>query len=172
VIPAPRDLAAPIGFLVAELEHEVGTERAVDLALELLGGDGSDDWVPWFAGKVDPRQFAPYWRRVWGARGLLYVWSDRAAGPVVAGLDDEAWRVAEMCLKVAVRRELAEAADAAVPLSQHELARVRGQALRLLGVAGEHEHLAAVRAREADPDEDVRRRAARALARLEERLDL
>ena len=44
-----------------------------------------------------------YWVRTWGARGLLHVWDDAATGAVVAGLDDEEWRPAEMCLKVVAR---------------------------------------------------------------------
>src|SRR5215510_11288371 len=40
-----------------------------------------------------PAQRNQYWRRVWGARGLLYAWADEAEGAVVAALDDEHWRV-------------------------------------------------------------------------------
>lgn len=46
-----------------------------------------------------------YWSRVWAARTLLYVWDDRHAADVVAGLGDPAWRVREMCAKVAARLE-------------------------------------------------------------------
>jgi len=62
--------------------------------------------------------------------------------------------------------------DLDAPIAVLELPRVRGQALRLLGNAGEAEHVTAVRDRLADEDEAVRRHAARALERLEQRLDL
>jgi hypothetical protein len=51
-----------------------------------------------------PRQ--EYWFRVWAARGLLYVWIPTAEPAVLAGLHDPAWRVREMCAKVARRRAL------------------------------------------------------------------
>ena len=38
--------------------------------------------------------------RTWGARGLLHCWDDAATDAVVAGLGDEHYRPAEMCLKV------------------------------------------------------------------------
>ncbi len=116
-----------------------------------------------------------YWPRVWGARGLLYVWSDSesngAADAVLEGLRDEHWRVAEMCLKVSAKRELPGAEDAA-RLATHELARVRVAALRVLGECGETEQVPGVTEALADADEAVRRSAARAFDRLSTRLDL
>ena len=64
-----------------------------------------------------PAQWKDYWVRTWGARGLLYVWDDSAAPAVVAGLDDEHWRPAEMCLKVSTKRELGEAGPRAAVLA-------------------------------------------------------
>ena len=58
------------------------------------------------------------------------------------------------------------------PAGRHDLPRVRATAARALGGCGDSEHLAAVRRLLADPDPDVRRAAARALERLERRLDL
>ena len=113
----------------------------------------------------------PYWSRVWAARGLLYVWDDCAAPAVLAGLTDPAWRVAEMCLKVAARRDL-PAGDEAVRLARHELPRVRAAALRALGAAGDVEHVPAVRGALEDDAEEVRAAAARALDRMRTRLDL
>jgi HEAT repeat protein len=160
---------------VVELANHLGQPAVVGLACDLLSGGDRASWEPeivYLNGLADTAAWPDLWPRVWGARALLYVWDQSAIPVVVAGLSDEAWRVAEMCLKVATKHEVAEAADEAVGFTTHELSRVRGNAVRLLGVAGEHEHLDAVRERLADEDESVRRHAARALARLEERLDL
>ena len=100
--------------------------------------EGGTSWKPW-------------WARVWAARGLLYVWDDTAGPVVLDRLDDDAWRVAEMCLKVSVRREL-PCGDAAARLAAHDLPRVRATAARALGGCGDSEHLAAVRRLLADPD--------------------
>lgn len=113
-----------------------------------------------------------YWWRTWGGRGLLYVWSDRAAPAVVHGLGDEHWRPAEMCLKVAARRELAEAAEGALPLAGHDLPRVRANAVRLLGIVGDTDHVPVVRAALGDADPQVRRASGLALERMVARLDL
>jgi hypothetical protein len=175
VIPAPQDPEAPVGALVLELARHLGEAEVVAMACELLGGADRSAYaaqLPYFARLADTGAHPEEWTRVWGARALLYVWDDAAAKPVLAGLDDEAWRVAEMCLKVAVKRDLPQAADGAASLAAHELPRVRGQAVRLLGVAGDTEHLPAVRAALDDPDGDVRHRAARALDLMELRLDL
>jgi HEAT repeat protein len=91
---------------------------------------------------------------------------------VVAGLADEHWRPAEMCLKVATRHEVAGAGDGASVLATHELPRVRAQAMRTLAVTGDTEHVGAVRDRLADEHDDVRRHAARALEQMARRLDL
>lgn len=113
-----------------------------------------------------------YWWQTWGARGLLYAWRPSAAAFVIRGLDDEHWRPAEMCLKVSAARELAEAADRAVALAGHDLPRVRAAAVRLLGRAGDTEHVTAVRSALEDPDSQVRRAAGLALERMVARLDL
>lgn len=113
-----------------------------------------------------------YWWRTWGARGLLYLWAPSASRAVVDGVADEHWRPAEMCLKVAARRELADAADGAVPLTGHDLPRVRATAVRLLGVVGDTEHVPVVRSALDDADHQVRRAAGLALERMVERLDL
>jgi HEAT repeat protein len=116
--------------------------------------------------------FRDYWWPTWGARGLLYVWSPKVAPAVVRGIAHEHWRPAEMCLKVAARRELAEAADSAVPLASHDLPRVRASALRTLGRVGDTEHVPPVRSALGDTDSQVRRAAALALERMVARLDL
>ncbi len=182
-LPPPRDLDVPVGELVDELTGRLGVDATVALCLDLLGGaDRRDhhDALPYLTGltfepgspRLDPNRWPDHWVRTWGARGLLYVWSDEASSPVVAGLGDEHWRPAEMCLKVSTRRELGQAGPGALTLLDHRLPRVRGQALRLLGVAGDTEHVAAVRHRLDDEDPGVRRHAARALERMSARLDV
>jgi hypothetical protein len=80
------------------------------------------------------RRGQDYWPRVWGARGLRYVWLDYAELPLVAALRDPAWRVQEMAAKVAALRELGRAAEQLVPLIDSDVSRVRVAALRALGV--------------------------------------
>jgi hypothetical protein len=183
-LPPPGDLEAPVGVLVAELADHLGVRVTVDLCVELMeGADRRDhsDAMPYFTGVVFdedspiyyPAQWKDYWVRTWGARGLLYVWHDSAAPAVVSGLDDEHWRPAEMCLKVSTKRELGEAGPRAAVLAvEGELPRVRVQALRTLGAVGDTEHVDVVRDLLDDEDQAVRRRAARSLTQLAERLDL
>lgn len=121
---------------------------------------------------LDGGRWKPYWARVWGARGLLYVWTDAAAPVVVQRLEDEHWRVAEMCVKVAAKREIGEAGPGVAALSTHELARVRAAVFRALGIIGDTEHVDLVREAVDDPESAVRREADTALGRLARRLDL
>lgn len=182
-LPPPQDRDLPLGALIAELAAHVGEQAVVSVCLDLLEGAARDDHLDELgyltglvfepgAATLDESRWKPYWTRSWGARGLLHVWDERAVAAVVAGLDDEHWRVAETCLKVATRRELGEAGPGAVLLLDHRLDRVRAQALRTLGAAGDTEHVEAVRALLDDPHPDVRRQAGRALARMAGRLDL
>jgi len=69
-----------------------------------------------------------YWLKVWAARGLLWNW-DEAAGPtVLTALDDEAWRVREMALRVVARHRVRDAATAVARLEKdHRLACVPPQ---------------------------------------------
>lgn len=140
-------------------------ETYSDICVGLTGHDLPVD-------EVRRSGFRDYWWPTWGARALLYIWSPAAAPAVVRGVGHAHWRPAEMCLKVAARRELAEAADGAVPLAGHDLPRVRATALRLLGVTGDTEHVPVVRYGLADDDAQVRRAAALALERMVARLDL
>ncbi len=171
--PSPRDL-------LASLESQLGTAGAARMCADLLAADDPHDqagallFLGGEAGRSvleDGTSWKPYWARVWGARGLLYVWDEPVAPVVLERLADEHWRVAEMCLKVSALRDL-PCGDDAVRLAAHELPRVRAAAARALGAGGDVEHLSAVRDLLDDPDEDVRRAAARALERAEERLDV
>jgi hypothetical protein len=162
--------------LVVELASWVGEDGAVAACVDLLGGADPAPYAVELAyltglpGDLLARE--AYWFRAWGARGLLYVWADDAAPAVLTGLADAHWRPAEHCLKVATRRELGEAGPAALGFLDHPLPRMRRQAVRFLGAAGDTEHVAAVRDALDDPDAAVRQAAVRALDRLAERLDL
>lgn len=178
-LPLPDDLAAHPRDLLAGLEAAVGAETAAQWCADLLlGADPHEHaaMLPYVGGRaadaVLSGSWKPYWARAWGARGLLYVWSDSVAGAVVAGIADEHWRPAEMAMKAATVHELGEAGPAALPWLDAELPRVRAVACRLLGVVGDTEHVDAVAACLDDPDPAVRKAAARALGVLRRRLDL
>ena len=179
-LPTPPEHRRSPAELLGYLEAHVGTRRAAVLCAEVLGDDDPHDHAEMvlYLGGAAGRDlldgggsWKPYWARAWGARGLLYVWDDSCTPVVLDRLRDDAWRVAEMCLKVCARRELA-CGDDAVRLASHGLPRVRATAARALGVCGDTEHLAAVLALLADPDEGVRRAAGRARERMERRLDV
>ncbi len=95
-------------------------ERQDDPDLAWLGG--TEDWPP-------------YWRRVWGARGLLYAWQDGAISAVEHALSDDHWRVREMGCKVVRARGLDPLTGEVAPLREDRNARVRAAAERAL-VAG------------------------------------
>ena len=178
-LPPPRDPTAAPGVLFAELGDHVGEGAAVDVCSAFLAGAAPDDFrreFEYLAGQavqgVLDGVWPPYWTRVWGARGLLYLWRPSAAPYVIRGLADPAWRVAEMCLKVSALRELAEAGDPAVPLTEHQLPRVRANAVRTLGLVGDTEHVDAVAGVLDDEDPLPRRAADLAMRRITARLDL
>ena len=142
-------------------------------------GDPAGPDIGWVGGRAARSWGSPerlddktdYWARVWAARTLLYVWDDACTADVIAGLCDPAWRVREMCAKVCARWEVGAAADACAALVDDEVPRVRAAAVRVLGVAGEGEHVDPVRVASEDPEGSVRRAAGRALGSLERRLD-
>ncbi|HWL38430.1 MAG TPA: hypothetical protein VNQ77_19745 [Frankiaceae bacterium] len=73
---------------------------------------------------------APYWRRVWAMRGLLWAYEPSASAAVIAGLSDEAWRVREMAAKVVARHLVGEAFEEVVRRQGDEVPRVRAAASR------------------------------------------
>lgn len=176
VLPPPRDTDRPLGHLVRELASHLGVPGTVAVCVDLLAGGDPAPYaveVVYLSGlRVGPGDREAYWFRAWGARGLLHVWTDEAGPTVLRGLHDEHWRPAENCLKVASKRELGEAGPTVVGLLGHDLPRMRAQAVRFLGIAGDTEHVDAVRAALDDPDQGVRQAAGRALTRLDRRLDL
>jgi len=178
-----QPIKGPIKELIVELADRLGRDEFTAVCVDLMRGAPRErhvDALPWLTGHDwstgepvrDPTTWHDYWLRTWGARGLLHVWDDAATSAVVAGLDDEHWRPAEMCLKVVAAHDVAGAGDGAAGLADHELPRVRAAAIRALGVAGDTEHVGVVREHLDDPDEAVRRAAARAEDQLKHRLDL
>ncbi len=77
-----------------------------------------------------PGQVNQYWRRVWGARGLLHCYDRRAEDAVTAALADEHWRVREMAAKVVATHRIGGALDAVAGLRDDPVPRVRAAALR------------------------------------------
>lgn len=71
-----------------------------------------------------------YWLRVWGMRGLLWAWDDRAIGALRHGLDDDAWRVRELACKVVARHRVGDALDAVTLREDDAVPRVRAAAAR------------------------------------------
>lgn len=178
-LPGPSSPDLTPSQQLAELSRHIGERSAAHVCAELLeGADPRDhlEVMSYLAGRALEwalaSDSAPYWVRTWGARGLRYVWADEVSPAVVAGLDDEHWRPADMCLKVAWLRELGEAGPGAERLSRHELPRVRLAAVRCLGKVGDTEHVEVVEDALDDEGADVRRAAARALVLLDQRLDL
>jgi HEAT repeats len=75
-----------------------------------------------------------YWLRVWGARGLLWVWDDSALGALRFALEDDAWRVREMAVKVVARHRLGDALASVAALQEDPVPRVRAAASRAVTV--------------------------------------
>jgi hypothetical protein len=182
-LPPPEPGGRPVAARIQELDARVGRDRFVEVCVDLLEGAPRTAYVSelryltghsWEPGSatLDPQVWKEYWVRTWGARGLLYCWDDRATSAVVAGLGDEHYRPAEMCLKVSAAHDVAGSGPGASALATHELPRVRANAVRTLGVVGDTEHVDVVRAVLDDPEPWVRQHAARALARMAKRLDL
>ncbi len=167
---------------IRQLDGLLGRDRFAGVCCDLLAGADRTSYAQelrYLAGNAfgdgdvpDPVSWQDYWLRTWGARGLLHCWSDRATDAVVAGLDDEHYRPAEMCLKVSAKYDVAGTGPGAARLATHDLPRVRSQAVRTLGFVGDTEHVAVVRAALDDADPVVGAQARRAWARMARRLDL
>jgi HEAT repeats len=179
-LPPPEPGERPIATRIQELDALVGRARFVEVCVDLLGGADRAAYpreLLYLTGHstdalLDRAAWKDYWVRTWGARGLLHAWHDSATSAVVAGLGDEHYRPAEMCLKVSAAYDVAGSGPGAAALTGHELPRVRAAALRTLGVVGDTEHVSAVLAALDDPEQSVRVHAARAYARMARRLDL
>ena len=81
-----------------------------------------------------PKQRNQYWRRVWGARGLLYAFDEPAAEAIIEALGDEHWRVREMAAKVIARHKIGAALGSVAGLRDDPVPRVRTAAERAVVV--------------------------------------
>jgi hypothetical protein len=124
-----------------------GHQQVVDGCVKLLRGlDVDDNLIMALGGPAGrivlddgPAQRNQYWRRVWGARGLLYVFDDRAAPAIIGALHDEHWRVREMAAKVIARHKIDAALAAVANLRDDPVPRVRSaseRAVVMLTAAG------------------------------------
>jgi hypothetical protein len=123
---------------MADAVEARGEATIVTACVELLGGaDVDDDLVVAIAGvqgaaALEGRGYKEHWLRVWGARGLLYVWDDAALPALLAAVNDDEWRVREMVAKVVAKRLLDDAAGAVASLCGDPVPRVRAAAERAL----------------------------------------
>ncbi|MFE6996934.1 HEAT repeat domain-containing protein [Microbacterium sp. NPDC057659] len=174
--------AHPRGRALAAAEY-LGERELVLWCADLMSGrrvygapDAPD--AAWLGGAAAEGWGAParlttetqYWPRVWAARTLLYVWDDAAIPAVLDGLHDTSWRVREMSLKVALRRDVIQALEPGMRLLDDGTLRVRLAAIRFIGDLGEFEHLEPLNSGTFD-DTSERDAADRAVLRAERRLD-
>lgn len=116
-----------------------GARAVADGCIELLSGrDVDPELIVALGGR--PARWAvtgepagpAYWLRVWAARGLLWNWDDVALPALTAALQDEAWRVREMALKVVARHRLDDVTELVAQLQDDPTPRVRAAAGRAL----------------------------------------
>jgi hypothetical protein len=114
-----------------------GERAVVDGCVDLLIDRGADpDLVLALGGpparwaKSGEASGPTYWLKVWAARGLLWNWDEVAVPAVISALDDDAWRVREMALKVVARHKIDEAAAVVATLQTDSSLRVRAAAER------------------------------------------
>ncbi|TFD75634.1 HEAT repeat domain-containing protein [Cryobacterium fucosi] len=160
----------PIDLPTAERIHAAvehyGEQAVIDNSIALLRAkNAGKDFLLYAGGRhaLGILDGAPalYWPELWGARALLHVWSEAAAPYVVVGLNNQAWRVREMCARVILLRGL-QVAPKLVRLTTDEVPRVRAAALHALAAQGSADHLATIVQRLRDPDKEVRRAAQQA----------
>lgn len=158
---------------IAAAVEEQGEATVVARALSLMAGNYEGEEFLLIVGGEHAQGIldgAPplYWPELWGARALLYVWDDTAAGAVITALGNPAWRVREMAARVVVARDLPARSELAALLVD-ETPRVRIAAARALGTIGTKDDIDAVRALLTDPLVEVRRGAQQALDALRSR---
>ncbi|GAB3033095.1 hypothetical protein GCM10027052_07770 [Parafrigoribacterium mesophilum] len=170
-VPIDDSPAERIHAAVRRFGEPVVATRAANL---LRGRNEGDEFLLWVGGRhaqgVLDGAPALYWPELWGARALLSAWDDSAAEAVVAGLDNQAWRVREMCARVCAAHGL-DAAGALLRHTTDAVPRVRAASARALATAGEASSAAALTAMLRDPDKEVRRAAQQSLAALTTRTD-
>jgi hypothetical protein len=119
-----------------------GRDQVIDGCVALLRGRDVDaDLIMALGGPNGqnvihdgPAQRNQYWGRVWGARGLLYAFDERAAGAIIGALGDDHWRVREMAAKVIARHKVGAALPAVAGLRDDGVPRVRAAGERALVV--------------------------------------
>ncbi len=158
---------------VADAITALGEDGVVERAIALLAGFNVGEEFLLVAGGSHAQGLldgAPplYWPEVWGARVLLYAWNDTATDAVLAGLQNQAWRVREMCCRVAAARSL-DAAEYLRELLTDDTARVRAAAARALGAVGSVADVELLANLFRDPEIDVRRAAQQARSAIEKR---
>ena len=132
---------APRQSIEAECARR-GRQAVVDGCTELVTGGEADAALivalggPAARGLLDAGlpKGQLYWLRVWGARGLLWVWEDSATGAIYGALGDGAWRVREMAVKVVARHRLGDALSTVASLRDDPVSRVRAAASRAVTV--------------------------------------
>jgi hypothetical protein len=112
--------------VIAGCRALVGGERVDPDLLVALGGPPARKFLD---GAV---HHDTYWLRVWGARGLLWVWDDAARPETILAIRDPAWRVREMGLKVIARHVLGDLVAEAAAARHDPVPRVRQAADRAL----------------------------------------
>lgn len=151
--PEPSDLYAHPRQLLAEGVAEYGIHSVVDTCLALLEGHVEFELLPVpvvFVAGIQVESLVQrgalsardqrYWPRVWGGRGLRYVWLEYAGPGVVGSLEDPAWRVREVSAKVVRQRRVLGAVDALCERLGDESVRVQVAAVQALGALGDQEH--------------------------------
>lgn len=156
---------------VSDAIATLGETEVVERAIALLAGFNVGEEFLIIAGGTHAKGIldgAPplYWPEVWGARVLLYAWNDTAVDAVLAGLQNRAWRVREMCTRVAVAHSL-PAAELLRELLTDDTARVRAASARALGALGDGSDVDLLKNLFRDPEIDVRRAAQQAIAKLQ-----
>ncbi len=122
---------------IARLRERIGEPAVVAGCVAMLEGRDADPEVVdalggRHANRVIDHTPGEYWGRVWGARGLLYVWDDTAIPALADAVGDEHWRVREMVAKVVAKRRVDELAGGVATLCGDEVPRVRAAAERAL----------------------------------------
>lgn len=168
----PVDL--PIEKRIAASIATLGEPQFVTRAVSLIAGHNEGDEFLLVVGGEHAKgilEGAPvlYWPELWGMRALLYAWDASAVPAVVAGLENQAWRVREMAARVAAVRGL-PVREALIGLLTDDVARVRAAAARALGPLGEQSDIEIIAALLKDGEIDVRRAAQQGMDAIRGRL--
>lgn len=167
------DLTASPETRVRAAIADLGEREVVDRAIALLAGfNAGEDFLLIAGGKHAQGLLdgAPplYWPEVWGARVLLTAWAPEATEAITAGLQNQAWRVREMCARV-VGVHAVPARDQLIELLTDDVARVRAVAARALGAIGTEDDVVILEKLFRDPEVDTRRAAQQAITAIRAR---